>query len=125
MVFFKYEEKNKFVVDFLEKVVNFIKRRLPSSDQIAENDEVTVVQKKAKYFKNLLNKDVKTLMQLGFFETSLSEKIKALKTFYDAAKSAPEQLKIAKNLKKTNKENLKIIETINDPSFFNDLMNFV
>tara|TARA_B110000967_G_scaffold89082_1_gene91669 strand:+ start:738 stop:2081 length:1344 start_codon:yes stop_codon:yes gene_type:complete len=124
MVFFKYEEKNKFVVDFLEKVVNFIKRRLPSSDQIAENDEVTVVQKKAKYFKNLLNKDVKTLMQLGFFETSLSEKIKALKTFYDAAKSAPEQLKIAKNLKKTNKENLKIIETINDPSFFNEPNEF-
>ena len=124
MVFFKYEEKNKFVVDFLEKVVNFIKRRLPSSEQIAENDEVTVVQKKAKYFKNLLNKDVKTLMQLGFFETSLSEKIKALKTFYDAAKSAPEQLKIAKNLKKTNKENLKIIETINDPSFFNEPNEF-
>ena len=33
-------------------------------------------------------------------------------------------LKLQKNLKKTNKENLKIIETINDPSFFNEPNEF-
>ena len=63
-------------------------------------------------------------MKLGFFETSLSDKVKALKTFYDAAKSAPEALETAENLKKSNEENLKIIETIQDPKFFKEANSF-
>ena len=124
MVFFKYEENNKYVVSFLEKVVDFIKKRLPPSEHLKENNKQTIVEKKAAYFKKMLDNDVKTLMQLGFFETSLSKKVKALKTFYDAAKSAPEQLKIAQNLKKTNQANLKIIETIKNPKFFNEPNEF-
>ena len=124
MVFFKYEENNKHVVSFLEKVVDFIKKRLPPSEHLKENNKQTIVEKKAAYFKKILDNDVKTLMQLGFFETSLSKKVKALKTFYDAAKSAPEQLKIAQNLKKTNRANLKIIETIKNPKFFNEPNEF-
>ena len=124
MVFFRYEEKNKHVISFLEKVVSFIKLRLPELENIEETPKQPVIQKKAQFFKKTLEKDVKILMQLGFFETSLSDKVKALKTFYDAAKSAPESLITAENLKKSNEENLKIIETIENPKFFKESNSF-
>ena len=92
MLFFRYEEKNKNVISFLEKVIDFIKIRLPELENLEEKPDQPIIQKKAIFFKNTLEKDVKTLMKLGFFETSLSDKVKALKTFYDAAKSAPEIL---------------------------------
>ena len=72
MVFFRYEEKNKHVISFLEKVVNFIKLRLPEFEKIEPNKNQPIIQKKAIFFKKTLDKDVKVLMQLGFFETSLS-----------------------------------------------------
>ena len=124
MLFFRYEEKNKNVISFLEKVVDFIKIRLPELENLEEKPDQPIIQKKAIFFKNTLEKDVKTLMKLGFFETSLSDKVKALKTFYDAAKSAPEALETAENLKKSNEENLKIIETIQDPKFFKEDNSF-
>ncbi len=124
MVFFRYEEKNKHVISFLEKVVNFIKLRLPEFEKIEPNKNQPIIQKKAIFFKKTLDKDVKVLMQLGFFETSLSEKVKALKTFYDAARTAPESLETAENLKKSNEENLKIIDTIKDPKFFKEENTF-
>ena len=124
MLFFRYEEKNKNVISFLEKVVDFIKIRLPELENLEEKPDQPIIQKKAIFFKNTLEKDVKTLMKLGFFETSLSDKVKALKTFYDAAKSAPEALETAENLKKSNEENLKIIETIQDPKFFKEANSF-
>tara|TARA_B000000441_G_C21737179_1_gene350798 strand:+ start:222 stop:1571 length:1350 start_codon:yes stop_codon:yes gene_type:complete len=124
MVFFRYEEKNKNVISFLEKVIDFIKIRLPELENLEEKPDQPIIQKKAIFFKNTLEKDVKTLMKLGFFETSLSDKVKALKTFYDAAKSAPEALETAENLKKSNEENLKIIETIQDPKFFKEANGF-
>ena len=124
MVFFRYEEKNKHVISFLEKVVSFIKLRLPELENIEETSNQPIIQKKALFFKKTLEKDVKTLMQLGFFETSLSDKVKALKTFYDAAKSSPESLITAENLKISNEENLKIIETIENPKFFKESNSF-
>ena len=124
MLFFRYEEKNKNVISFLEKVIDFIKIRLPELENLEEKPDQPIIQKKAIFFKNTLEKDVKTLMKLGFFETSLSDKVKALKTFYDAAKSAPEALETAENLKKSNEENLKIIETIQDPKFFKEDNSF-
>lgn len=124
MLFFRYEEKNKNVISFLEKVIDFIKIRLPELENLEEKPDQPIIQKKAIFFKNTLEKDVKTLMKLGFFETSLSDKVKALKTFYDAAKSAPEALETAENLKKSNEENLKIIETIQDPKFFKEANGF-
>ena len=124
MLFFRYEEKNKNVISFLEKVIDFIKIRLPELENLEEKPDQPIIQKKAIFFKNTLEKDVKTLMKLGFFETSLSDKVKALKTFYDAAKSAPEALETAENLKKSNEENLKIIETIQDTKFFKEANGF-
>ena len=124
MVFFRYEEKNKNVISFLEKVIDFIKIRLPELENLEEKPDQPIIQKKAIFFKNTLEKDIKTLMKLGFFETSLSDKVKALKTFYDAAKSAPEALETSQNLKKSNEENLKIIETIQDPKLFKETNSF-
>ena len=119
MVFFKYEEKNKHLVGFIEEVTNFIRRRLPSpgSYMISETPS-TAVESKAKFFKEKVFNDTKMLLKLGFYETSLSAKVKSLKTFFEAAQSAPTLKKNLENLLETNTKNLEIIKSIDKPSFF-------
>jgi hypothetical protein len=58
------------------------------------------------------------LLKLGFYETSLSAKVKSLKTFFEAAQSAPTLKKNLENLLETNTKNLEIIKSIDKPSFF-------
>ena len=119
MVFFKYEEKNKHLVGFIEEVTNFIRRRLPSpgSYMISETPS-TAVEIKAKFFKEKVFNNTKMLLKLGFYETSLSAKVKSLKTFFEAAQSAPTLKKNLENLLETNTKNLEIIKAIDKPSFF-------
>ena len=119
MIFFKYEEKNKHLVGFIEEVTNFIRRRLPSpgSYTISETPS-TAVESKAKFFKEKVFNDTKMLLKLGFYETSLSAKVKSLKTFFEAAQSAPTLKKNLENLLETNTKNLEIIKSIDKPSFF-------
>jgi len=119
MIFFKYEEKNKHLVGFIEEVTNFIRRRLPSpgSYMISETPS-TAVESKAKFFKEKVFNDTKMLLKLGFYETSLSAKVKSLKTFFEAAQSAPTLKKNLENLLETNTKNLEIIKSIDKPSFF-------
>lgn len=119
MIFFKYEEKNKHLVGFIEEVTNFIRRRLPSPGSyfISETPS-TAVESKAKFFKEKVFNDTKMLLKLGFYETSLSAKVKSLKTFFEAAQSAPTLKKNLENLLETNTKNLEIIKSIDKPSFF-------
>ncbi len=119
MIFFKYEEKNKHLVGFIEEVTNFIRRRLPSpGSYIISETPSTAVESKAKFFKEKVFNDTKMLLKLGFYETSLSAKVKSLKTFFEAAQSAPTLKKNLENLLETNTKNLEIIKSIDKPSFF-------
>lgn len=119
MIFFKYEEKNKHLVGFIEEVTSFIRRRLPNpnSYMISENPN-TAVEGKAKFFKEKVFNDTKMVLKLGFYETSLSAKVKSLKTFFEAAQSAPILKKNLQKLLETNAKNLEIIKSIDNPSFF-------
>ena len=119
MLFFKYEKKNKHVVKFIQDVTNYIKIRIPSEESYKISDTSdTVVEIKAKYFKSKLYSDIKTLLELGFYQTALSVKVKGIKTFLGAARSAPEHLKQTQNLSTTNTKNLSIINEIKTPKFF-------
>ena len=58
------------------------------------------------------------VLELGFYETSLAAKVKSLKTFFDAAQSAPKLKQNIENLLQTNTTNLEITKSINNPDFF-------
>ncbi len=119
MLFFKYEEKNKHVVRFLSDVTDFIKRRLPSPSSYVFNDKTTtMVETKAQFFKQHFFSDIKMVLELGFYETSLAAKVKSIKTFFEAAQSAPKLKQNIENLLETNTKNLEIIKSINNPGFF-------
>ena len=119
MLFFKYEEKNKYVVRFISDVTDFIKRRLPSTDSYVFKDKpTTLVETKAQFFKQKFFSNIKMVLELGFYETSLAAKVKSLKTFFDAAQSAPKLKQNIENLLQTNTTNLEIIKSINNPDFF-------
>lgn len=58
------------------------------------------------------------VLELGFYETSLAAKVKSIKTFFEAAQSAPKLKQNIENLLETNTKNLEIIKSINNPGFF-------
>ena len=119
MLFFKYEKNNKHVIKFIKEVTSMIKRRLPDEEAYCIREKPTTqIEIKARYFKKMLYGDTKTLLEIGFYETSLSAKIKGIKTFFEAAVSAPLKMQNLKELSETNKKNLNIIEEIKTPSFF-------
>tara|TARA_Y100000768_G_scaffold387864_1_gene380660 strand:- start:1373 stop:2782 length:1410 start_codon:yes stop_codon:yes gene_type:complete len=120
MLFFKYEKNNKHVIKFIKEATSMIKRRLPDEEAYCIREKpATQIEIKARYFKKMLYGDTKTLLEIGFYETSLSAKIKGIKTFFEAAVSAPLKMQNLKELSDTNKKNLNIIEEIKTPNFFN------
>ena len=63
-------------------------------------------KKKAKFLKEKIYGNIKFTMKLGFYETSLAKKVKALKTFFGAALLTPTSIKSTIDLIETNENNL-------------------
>lgn len=119
MMFFKYEKGNKHLVKFIEDVTDFIKLRLPKSESYNfQKAPSTLIEKKAIYFKEVFFKSSGMIMKLGFFETSLSSKIKAIKTFLETAQFSSETRNNIENLMETASKNLEITNSIENPKFF-------
>ena len=112
MLFFKYEENNENVVEFIKYATKLI------------HNSNTLIEKKAKFLKEKIYVNIKFTMKLGFYETSLAKKVKALKTFFGAALLTPTPIKSTIDLIETNENNLNIINTIEKPKFFEETESF-
>jgi len=125
MLFFKYEENNENVVEFIKYATKLIRIRLPNSESYKFNhNSNTLIEKKAKFLKEKIYGNIKFTMKLGFYETSLAKKVKALKTFFGAALLTPTSIKSTIDLIETNENNLNIINTIEKPKFFEETESF-
>ena len=125
MLFFKYEENNVNVVEFIKYATELIRVRLPNSESyVFKTNPNTLIENKAKFLKEKIYGDLKFIMKLGFYQTSLAKKVKALKTFFDAALSTPSSIESTIELIETNENNLNIINSIEKPIFFRETESF-
>ena len=121
MLFFKYEKNNVNVVEFIKHATELIRVRLPNSESyVFKPNPNTLIENKAKFLKEKIYGDLKFIMKLGFYQTSLAKKVKALKTFFDAALSTPSSIESTIELIETNENNLNIINSIQKPIFFKE-----
>ena len=125
MLFFKYEDNNVNVVEFIKHATELIRVRLPNSESyVFKPNPNTLIENKAKFLKEKIYGDLKFIMKLGFYQTSLAKKVKALKTFFDAALSTPSSIESTIELIETNENNLNIINSIQKPIFFKETESF-
>lgn len=125
MLFFKYEENNVNVVEFIKHATELIRVRLPNSESyVFKPNPNTLIENKAIFLKEKIYGDLKFIMKLGFYQTSLAKKVKALKTFFDAALSTPSSIESTIELIETNENNLNIINSIQKPIFFKETESF-
>lgn len=116
LIFFDYESKDKSIVDFLKKINNLIKDKIPNYSSTDENSNL-LIQKKAQILNDYLSLNS---FDFAYHESNMQEKIDSLNLFYSNSQNANQFYdKIEKTLN-SNKLNIELAKKYRKPTIWNE-----
>lgn len=116
LIFFDYESKDKSIVDFIKKIKDLIKDKIPNYSSAEERTNL-LIQRKAQILNDYLSENS---FDFAYHESNMQEKIDSLNLFYSNSQNANHFYdKIEKTLN-SNESSVELVNKYKKPTIWNE-----
>jgi tetratricopeptide (TPR) repeat protein len=126
MLYARYVENEPGFKDFFEYVNTFLSGIFVNEKGLLTpiNDPKLNIQKKANTFLSQLSLNKENLLNFGFFESNLTQKISLMKTFFESAHEAQKKYELSQTSLQTYTDSLSSVKSVEAPTFYSHSEQF-